>query len=170
MIARISILCLLVSGLVLLSSGCGGRSRPEAVQVGKPAPEFELQDLGGAKVSLSQFRGKVVILDFWATWCQPCRQSMPEMEKLQEKYSSRLTLLAINLEEPADQVRSFVASEKIRSRVLLDESGTVGNAYQTTAIPMQVIIDREGIVRNVSVGGGFGLGRRLSAEIDRLLS
>jgi thiol-disulfide isomerase/thioredoxin len=170
MIARISAGWLLASGMCFFLSGCGGGGRPEFVRVGKPAPEFQLHDLGGATVTLSQFRGKVVVLDFWATWCQPCRQSMPEMEKLQEKYSSNLTLLTINLAEPADQVRSFVANEKIRSRVLLDESGTVGNAYQTTAIPMQVVIDREGIVRKVSVGGGFGLGRLLSAEIDRLIS
>ena len=169
MVARFSACCI-ASGLIFLFSGCGGGRRTESAQIGRPAPEFQLRDLSGATVSLSQFRGKVVVLDFWATWCQPCRQSMPEMEKLQDRYSPGMILLAINLAESADQVRSYVSREKIRSRVLLDEDGTVGNAYQTTAIPMQVIIDRDGIVRNISVGGGFGLGRRLGTDIERLIS
>jgi thiol-disulfide isomerase/thioredoxin len=169
MIVRNSAVFILLILLVCAVAGCGVGPR-EGAQIGKAAPEFQLPDLGGATVSLSQLRGKIVILDFWATWCQPCRQSMPEMEKLQEKYSSNLTLLAINLQESPEDVRSFVRSEKIRSRVLLDESGTVGNAYQANAIPMQVLIDRDGIVRQINVGGGFGLGRRLSAEIDKLIS
>ncbi len=162
--------CLSGIVLALLISGCSRGGESDSVQVGKPAPEFQLTDLGGSKVSLSQFRGKIVLLDFWATWCQPCRESMPEMENLQKKYSSQLTLLAINVSEAPDEVRSFLQRERIHSRVLLDQDGAVSNAYRIMAIPMQVLIDRDGVIRNVNMGGGFGLGRRLGAQIDKLIS
>src|SRR3974377_928295 len=99
---------LLFPALVLGIAGCGRRSASEGVAVGQPAPEFQLSDLGGNQVSLAQFRGKVVVLDFWATWCGPCRMTMPVMESIQQQYAGQLVLLAINLEEPMDDVREYV--------------------------------------------------------------
>ena len=134
--------------LVTAFSGCS----LQTVQVGRPAPEFRLADLQGKLVSLEQFKGKVVVLDFWATWCGPCRFSMPELEKIRHEYGSSLTVLAINLQEPLEQVREYVQSRGLTSTVLLDQDGRVGRAYRSDAIPMQVLIDKEGIVRHISYG------------------
>ena len=140
----------------------------EEVTVGRPAPLFQLNDLYGREISLSQYRGKVVILDFWATWCGPCRMSMPLLEKLQEENPGSLKLLAINLEEPLDQVRDYVARQNIRSTVLLDEEGKVGRIYGSESIPMQVLIDKEGIVRDVQVGFSPRMAEKLRHEVANL--
>jgi len=154
--------------LAMLISGC---SRPSAVvEVGHPAPTFKLPDLGGREISLDQYKGKVVILDFWATWCGPCRMTMPMLERLQKEYASTMVLLAINLQEPKDVVRDYVLRQGINSQVLLDERGSVGEIYGTDAIPMQVLLDKQGIIRDIR--SGFDpTGRtesRLRAEIERL--
>ncbi len=93
---------------------------------------------------------------------------MPVLEKLQREYSKDLTLLAINLEEPRDQVRNYVAGRNISSTVLLDEDGKVGQAYGSESIPMQVLIDQQGIVRRVSVGYSPALVDQLRSAIEKL--
>jgi len=143
--------------------GCG---RPEIAEVGRPAPEFQLSDMKGNRVSLAQFRGKVVVLDFWATWCGPCRVSMPGLEKIQQQYGDRLALLAINLQESPDEVRDYLQSQGLRSTVLLDRDGRVGRVYRSNAIPMQVLIDKEGVVRHISIGFRPSV---LRTEINKLL-
>jgi thiol-disulfide isomerase/thioredoxin len=148
----VSFLMLVFFAFIL--SSCSQRpSGPEAmVEVGREAPKFKLPDLSGQEVSLDQHKGKVVMLDFWATWCGPCRMSMPILEGIQKEYSNDLTLLAINLQEPRDGVRDFVRENAIHSRVLLDESGKTGETYGAGAIPMQVLIDRQGVVRYIVSG------------------
>ena len=146
----------------------GGSSGGAAV--GMPAPSFRLQDLQGKEISLDQFRGKIVMLDFWATWCGPCRQSMPVLEKLQEDYPQDFRLLAVNLMETPDEVRDYVRRQNITSTVLLDTEGEVGGAYGSESIPMRVLIDQEGVVRHVQVGYGAGVGNLLRREIERLRS
>ncbi len=162
------IICALLV-LTLMALQCArGPSGEESPEVGRPAPNFQLADLSGRSVSLDQFRGKIVMLDFWATWCGPCRVTMPVLEKLQREYSKDLTLLAINLEEPRDQVRNYVAGRNISSTVLLDEDGKVGQAYGSDSIPMQVLIDQQGIVRRVSVGYSPALVDQLRSAIEKL--
>lgn len=139
------------------------------LEIGRPAPEFELPDLSGQAVSLTQYQGKIVLLDFWATWCGPCRLSMPVLEDLQKEYSSDLVLLAVNLQEPLDDVRQYVTEQHIGSRVLLDEDGKVGMIYGSESIPMQVLIDQKGIVRDVQLGFSPSLGARLRGEVRKLL-
>jgi len=89
-----------------ISLNCGGPRTSEALEIGQPAPEFKLPDLSGNAVSLTQYQGKIVLVDFWATWCGPCRLSMPLLEDLQKEYPNELVLLAVNLQEPLDEVRS----------------------------------------------------------------
>ena len=145
------------------------RPEREGLRVGRPAPDFRLSDLNGNQVSLAQFRGKVVILDFWATWCGPCRLSMPVMERIQHQYTDKLALLAINLEEEKEDVRGYVQSHGITSIVLLDQDGKTGQVYGTESIPMQVLIDRDGVVRDIQVGYSSRLGDRIKEEVDKLL-
>jgi thiol-disulfide isomerase/thioredoxin len=151
---KIFVVSLVLSFSAIMLSSC---SRPPSgseamVEVGREAPKFKLPDLSGQEVSLDQYKGKVVMLDFWATWCGPCRMSMPVLENIQKEYSNDLTLLAINLQEPRDGVRDFVREQGIHSRVLLDESGKIGEIYGAGAIPMQVLIDRQGVVRYIVSG------------------
>lgn len=148
---------------------CGGRKGVEGeLEIGASAPTFELTDLRGQTVSLAQFRGKIVILDFWATWCGPCRMSMPLLEKLQKENPDDLKLLAINLEEPLDLVRDYVARQNINTTVLLDFEGKVGRVYGSESIPMQVLIDKKGIIRDVKVGFSPRLGDMLRKQLAEL--
>ncbi len=148
---------------------CGRRpGEEETLQIGATAPDFQLLDLRGQTVSLSQFRGKVVILDFWATWCGPCRLSMPMMETLQLEHPNDLKLLAINLEESRDEVRDYVARQNIRATVLLDTEGKVGRIYGSESIPMQVLIDKKGIVRDVKIGFSPRLTEQFRKQIAEL--
>jgi thiol-disulfide isomerase/thioredoxin len=132
------------------------------------APPFRLPDLSGNEVTLEQYRGKIVMLDFWATWCGPCSLSMPILEELQREYPDDLSLLAINMEEPRDKVRRYVAERKLRSRVLLDQEGRVSQIYKAWQIPMQVLIDRNGLMRHIERGVNSETAERLRAEIDKL--
>jgi len=158
---------LVVCGLTCIH--CGRRAGQEGeLEIGGSAPTFELSDLRGQTVSLAQFKGKVVILDFWATWCGPCRMSMPVLEKLQKEYPNDLKLLAINLEEPLDLVRDFVARQNINTTVLLDSEGAVGRIYGSESIPMQVLIDKKGIIRDIKVGFSPRLGDILRKQLDKL--
>jgi thiol-disulfide isomerase/thioredoxin len=151
-----------------LSTTCARPAPEQAVEIGTPAPVFKLQNLAGRQVSLDQFRGKVVLLDFWATWCNPCRMTMPLVEKLQKEYSDTLALLAVNLQEPEAVVKDYVQKQGINSEVLLDENGSVGESYGTESIPMQVLIDRNGIVRNIHIGYSPSMISKLRAEIQQL--
>jgi len=139
------------------------------VQIGRAAPAFKLPDLSGQEVSLDQYKGRVVMLDFWATWCGPCRMTMPLLETLQKEYAGNLILLAVNLQEPKDAVRDYVRAQNIHSRVLLDREGSVGEVYGTDSIPMQILIDKQGIVRHVQVGYGPGVASKLRSEIEKLV-
>ncbi|MBN1566481.1 MAG: redoxin domain-containing protein [Acidobacteria bacterium] len=142
----------------------------QAVQVGLKAPAFTLPDLSGQQVTLDQFKGKVVMLEFWATWCGPCRMTMPLMESIQKEFGDNLILLTINLQEPMDVVRDYVRAENVHSRVLLDEEGSVGLLYGTDSIPLQILIDKQGIVRFIQAGFGPGTPSQLRGEIKRLIA
>jgi peroxiredoxin len=114
---------------------------------GQKATDFSLVDLAGRTRTLSAYRGKVVLLDFWATWCGPCRISMPHVEKLHREYKAKgLVVLGIDIGESADKVRPFLAKNGYDFTVLLDRKTTVAQAYQASAIPTTVIIDRKGMI------------------------
>jgi thiol-disulfide isomerase/thioredoxin len=142
--------------------------RRQSLSIGQPATAFQLQDLAGTQVSLADFKGKVVLLDFWATWCGPCRATMPEVEKLQQEHPDDFVLLAVNLGDSADLVGRYVKLQSIQSRVLLDPDSGTGAAYGVRSIPMQVIIDKEGVLRHSQIGQYPGWKDDLWAEIEKL--
>jgi thiol-disulfide isomerase/thioredoxin len=161
----------LIPVLISLASLHCGRNQGEGeLAIGRSAPDFRLSDLRGHEVTLAQYQGKVVILDFWATWCGPCRMSMPLLEKLQKENPNELKLLAINLEEPLDLVRDYISRQNFQSTVLLDSEGKVGRAYQSESIPMQVVIDKKGLISSVHVGFSPRLADQLRGEIAKLHS
>jgi thiol-disulfide isomerase/thioredoxin len=165
------VIMLVAAGGVLLYRSVyrSGPRLATGIEIGRPAPEFKLPDLSGNAVSLAQYQGKIVLVDFWATWCGPCRLSMPVLEDLQKEYPNELVLLAVNLQEPLDEVRQYVTAQRIRSRVLLDEEGRVGTVYGSESIPMQVLIDQKGIVRDIRMGFSQDLGAHFRGEIRQLL-
>ncbi len=138
---------------------CGkDRSRPtptpqQPVAVGRVAPEFELAGLAGEQVRLSDYRGQIVLLNFWATWCGPCRLEVPGLVSIFERYRRRgFTVVAVNLGEPSEQVQAYVDKAGMTFPVLLDPDGRTRRLYPSRGIPATVILDREGIVRHMVVG------------------
>jgi len=118
------------------------------------AEDFELASLAGGTVKLSDYRGRVLFLNFWATWCPPCRGEMPSMERLHRLLGGRgLEIVAVDLQEPKDTVQKFVTDNSITFTVLLDTRGAVGGAWGAQSIPTTYLIDRKGRILARSVGG-----------------
>jgi peroxiredoxin/outer membrane lipoprotein-sorting protein len=121
-----------------------------AALVGKPAPEFTLADLNGTDVSLASLKGHVVVIDFWATWCGPCVESLPHLGKFyEENKEAGVKVFAIDLAEEKADVQSFVAEHKLSVPVLLDTDGKVAAGYGVNAIPQTVVIGKDGVIRKV---------------------
>ncbi|MEM4413721.1 MAG: TlpA disulfide reductase family protein [Candidatus Caldarchaeum sp.] len=123
-----------------------------AANLGYLAPDFTLEDLNGQKVRLSDLRGKPVFLNFWASWCPPCRREMPELQKFHERYGDQITLIGVNWGENARTVKEFLESFGVRYLNLLDERGTAFVLYRLTGIPESFFIDPEGFIRGVWIG------------------
>ncbi len=130
--------------------------RPPAPHPGFPAPDFRLRTLDGQVVQLSQLRGRVVIINFWASWCPPCRAEMPALQRVYEAYHDQgLELLAVNL-TPQDRlpdIEAFVHKHGLTFPILLDEEGAVAQQYRVHAVPTTYFVDREGVIRDVVFGG-----------------
>jgi peroxiredoxin len=118
------------------------------------ATDFKLKDLDGKEVSLSDFKGKKVFLNFWASWCPPCKEEMPDIEKLyEETKDSDLVILAVNLGETKNTTKSFIDNNKYNFQVLLDSDQSVANQYNITKIPTSYFIDKEGNIVSTVSGG-----------------
>ncbi len=142
---------LLTIGLVL--AGCSSGNGPSTTEEGIPAPDFQLKDLNGQSVSLSDFRGRPVLLNFWATWCPPCRYELPFLQEIYDEWSGReLVLLTIDVGENPASVRDFVANNNLTLPVLLDTNRSVAQKYAVTAYPTTFFIDREGMVKQKIIG------------------
>lgn len=110
------------------------------------APDFTLPDAGGRKVSLKDFRGKVVFLNFWATWCESCREEMPSMERLYREFKGKgLEIVAVNIKEKPQDALAFARELKLTYPVLLDPEGEVGLLYGAFGLPATYVIDRKGV-------------------------
>ena len=124
-----------------------GPQEPPAgnLQAGRTAPDFTLKTLDGDSVSLSQFRGKVVFLNFWASWCPPCREEMPAMNRLNQVFADRdFVMLAVNTEQNKGVVEDFLSKRPHDFTVLLDPQGTVQSLYQVFRFPETFLLDKEG--------------------------
>lgn len=139
---------------------------------GKKAPDLTLQMLDGETFTLSELRGQVVVLDYWATWCPPCRESLPHFNKLarDESLAARgLRVFAINAREEADKVRAFVEQNNYGFRVPLDPEGKFGQLYRVRGIPTTVIVGRDGMIKDVFIGFGPGSAERIDRAIENAL-
>ena len=140
----------------------------EAELVGKLAPEFSLKDIDGREVTLASLRGKPILMDFWATWCEPCRESMPHIQTLYDQFKEKgLVVLGIDTNEPAETARKYFADQKFSFANLLGSGSDVVKNYGAEAIPRAVLIDKEGVVRYVH--SGWGSGMDLTPEVKKLI-
>ena len=120
--------------------------------IGQPAPDFALRDLDGAVVKLSDLRGKVVWINFWATWCRPCKKELPDIQALSDEYPNDLAVLAINWGEGADDARAYFEDNGLAMRVLLDRNGGVFDQYRLQGLPDSFFIDRAGNLAALQYG------------------
>jgi peroxiredoxin len=128
--------------------------RPPSPQAGFAAPDFTLETPDGETVSLADLRGQVVLVNFWATWCPPCRAEMPAIQQMYERYRDQgFTVLAVDMQETDAQVAAFVDEMGLTFPILMDRDGSVSARYQVKALPSTFFIDREGIIQNVTLGG-----------------
>ena len=164
---KIICVCVIFAFITGGISSCGYHPKP-SVDIGQTAPSFKLPDLDGGEITLEKYKGKIVLLDFWATWCSPCRMTMPVVEKLSKEYSDDMVVLAVNMRETKDTVENYVFEQSIQSQVLLDKEGTVSATYGAYAIPMQFLIDRSGIVRHIQTGYGSNMASQMRAQIEPL--
>ena len=133
-----------------------GQKLTVGLEKGNLAPDFELQSVDGKTIKLSSLRGKKVIVNFWATWCPPCRLEMPEMEKFYtETKNEGLEILAVNLtkaEKSRADVPAFIKADSITFPVLMDENGEAAQLYDVSSIPASFIIDTQGVIQEKIVG------------------
>ena len=147
---------------MIASVGVGGAASPgilpvaerNVVKLGEPAPNFQLRDLNGHLVTLSDLRGKVVLLNFWATWCGPCRVEMPAMEELYRTFSRNdFEILAVSTDAQGVAVtRPFQQENHLTFPILHDADYRVGLTYGARSLPMTFMVDRQGVVRHQIFG------------------
>ena len=120
---------------------------------GSPAPGLELRDLDGRGHRLADYRGKVVLVNFWATWCAPCREEMPSIQRLKEQLAGKpFAVLAVNLDEPETRIRKFLSQMTVDFTVLLDPGKKAASAWNARILPASFVIGPDGRIRYSLVG------------------
>jgi cytochrome c biogenesis protein CcmG/thiol:disulfide interchange protein DsbE len=125
---------------------------PPAPAIGHPAPDFTLPTVAGDTFTLSALRGKPVILNFWATWCPPCRAELPELEAAHERYAGQVIVVGVNQMEPAANVAAFAGQIGLAFPLPLDAQGDVSRQYAVRSLPTTFFVDREGVIRRIQTG------------------
>ena len=137
---------------------------------GGPTPGLELRDLDGRAHRLAEYRGKVVLVNFWATWCAPCRDEMPSIQRLKEKLAGKpFMVLAVNLDEPEARIRRFLTQMKVDFTVLLDPEGKAARAWEARVLPASFVIGPDGRIRYSLVGDLDWGDDRVVSRITELL-
>ena len=137
---------------------------------GQPAPDFVLKSASGENLRLSEYRGDVVMINFWATWCGPCRQEMPLLDDLYGRYQRvGFNLLGVNIDDDSRRAMQMVEELGVNFPVLFDESKEVSKLYDVEAMPVTVLVEREGRVRHVHHGYKPGYEEKYLTQIRSLL-
>jgi len=157
--------------LILLASLSIGIAGPaSAAADAGPAPNFTLKSLGGKNLKLSELAGNVVLINFWASWCGPCREEMPLLNALHKKYQPLgFTVLGVNVEEQADNARGFLNDFPVDFPVLLDSNNRVSKLYKVIAMPTTVVVDRDGNMRFLHKGYKPGDEKKYRKMVKKLV-
>jgi cytochrome c biogenesis protein CcmG/thiol:disulfide interchange protein DsbE len=155
--AALIVFVVIIVAVVLLMQGKDsifGPVQPTRLHIGSPAPNIALPGLDGRTVNLKDYRGKVVFLNIWATWCPTCREEMPSMEKLyQELKGEAFEILAVSVDKAgAKAVAPFMGAYKLSFPALLDPEGTIAKPYGVTGVPESYIINKAGIIEKIVIG------------------
>ncbi len=137
----LTMLCLLAASIVTAGQGQGA------------APDFVLPDASGRNVALHNFNGQVVLINFWASWCGPCREEMPLLDELHKRYAPLgFTMLGVNVEEDSAAARKFLSATPVSFPILFDRENAISQLYDVIAMPSTVIVDRQGQIRYIHHG------------------
>ena len=160
-------------GLLLAAAGaCGSRDLSGKVEIGVPAPLYSTVSLQGDSVSLADLRGKVVLLNVWATWCHPCRDEIPELRTIHEKYKARgLDLVGVSIDADGsdDAIRAFMKDFRMEYPVWRDPDERISAQFLVVGVPATFLIDREGILRWRKTGPIQPADSSLAAAIELAL-
>jgi thiol-disulfide isomerase/thioredoxin len=171
MAKRLALVICIVFALFMALSCSKSDGEPKRAE-SNIAPSFVLTDISGAKVDLADYRGKVVVLDFFATWCEPCRMIAPELKAFSSRYKDMgVAVIAISIDEGADaaaMVKDYKKEYGLLYAMAIDD-GQVRRKYDVFSLPTTVIIDRDGKIRNKHLGITADYAKRLAAEIEPLL-
>ena len=143
---------LFVSGCAVGMLGALG-AQASSVKLSSEAPDFTLKSLTGSNLRLEEYRGQVVLINFWASWCGPCRQEMPILDRLHQRYEDTgFAVLGVNVEGKVAPAKEIVDKTNVTFPVLIDEGQAVSELYDLEAMPSTVVVDRDGVVRYVHRG------------------
>ncbi len=141
------------SGRIALGlPGSSSVGQAQSVAGDQPAPGFVLENLAGDQITLDQYAGKVVVLNYWATWCGPCIREIPMFQQYHQAYSPDLVILGINAQEQPQEVKEFLEQIEVSYEILLDTTGKVLRGYKVIVLPATVFIDEKGILRYQHIG------------------
>jgi peroxiredoxin len=162
-------ICALLLLTAFLGAGCNKQEEP-AIE-GNHAPDFTLKDLNGEPVRLSALKGKVVLVNFWATWCPPCREEIPSMVKLNQSMQGKpFQMLAVSIDEGGrNAVQSFFRKGGVTLPALLDTDGKVARRYGTTGVPETFVVDGKGVILKKVIGSMDWSSPDVIAALDDLM-
>lgn len=142
-----------IGALVLSALGMLFATTAAAVAVKQEAPDFTLKTLEGGNLRLEEYRGQVVLLNFWASWCGPCRQEMPVLDRIHQRYEDTgFAVLGVNVEGEVAPAQKIVDKTNVTFPVLIDDAQTISELYKLEAMPSTVVIDRNGVIRYIHRG------------------
>ncbi len=125
---------------------------PAAPRTGFAAPDFTAQALDGSRVRLADLRGRPVVINFWATWCPPCKEELPHLQSAAAAYGPQVVFLGVDNAEPADTVGAFVRANGVSYTILTDPSAAIARLYQVNGLPTTFFVDRDGVIRDMMMG------------------
>ena len=167
---RVAAAALAFTGLAACGHGDGARARPP--EIGQPAPAYETISLAGDSVSLAQKRGRVVLLNVWATWCHPCRDEIPVLQSLHERYAARgLDLVGVSVDAAGEEgtIRDFAKDFNMTYPLWLDPDERIQSTFLAIGVPATFLIDRDGVLRWRHVGPVRAGDSTLVRELERAL-
>jgi thiol-disulfide isomerase/thioredoxin len=161
------------------STGAGGADTPDTAGgsgglVGSPAPEITAADVTGeGPASLKDASGRVVILDFWATFCEPCKKSFPKYQELMDQFGGDLVVIAVSVDDPEDvkedQIKEFVSATNVKFKVVWDKDKSAVKKYSPPKMPTSYIIDKGGVVKHIHAGYESGEEAKIGDEVKALI-